>query len=206
MSQIPQVLCAFYILSKAFSVEAYLLSDFQILPESKRIYDGKVISLRIDKIQLSSGDVFEREVIEHPGAVAMLPFLDDGRLLLIKQYRHPVGEVLFEIPAGTLHKNEDPKDCARRELIEETGYEAGKLEELISCFLAPGYSSEKIHLFHASDLRRVGESPDIDEMIELYPISIEKVQEMIKTGEITDAKTISGISYLLLMRDFKAKC
>ncbi|WP_455280555.1 NUDIX hydrolase [[Eubacterium] cellulosolvens] len=179
------------------------MSDFQILPGSKRIYDGKVISLRIDKIQLSSGEVFEREVIEHPGAVAMLPFLDDGRLLLIKQYRHPVNEVLLEIPAGTLHKNEDPKDCARRELIEETGYEAGKIEELISCFLAPGYSSEKIHLFHASELRRVGDSPDIDEMIELYPISIEKAQNMIKTGEITDAKTISGISYLLLMSNFK---
>lgn len=180
------------------------MSDFKILPGSKKIYDGKVISLRIDKIQLSSGDVFEREVIEHPGAVAMLPFLDDGRLLLIKQYRHPVGEVLLEIPAGTLHKNEDPKDCARRELIEETGYEAGKIEALISCFLAPGYSSEKIHLFHASELRRVGDSPDIDEMIELYPISIEKVQDMIKTGEITDAKTISGISYLLLMGNFKS--
>jgi ADP-ribose pyrophosphatase len=179
------------------------LSEFKILPGSKKIYEGKVISLRIDKIQLSSGDIFEREVIEHPGAVAMLPFLDDGRLLLIKQYRHPVGEVLLEIPAGTLHKNENPKDCARRELIEETGYEAGKIEELISCFLAPGYSSEKIHLFHASELRKVGDSPDIDEMIELYPTAIEKVQDMIMTGEITDAKTISGISYLLLMSKSK---
>ena len=180
------------------------MSDFQILPDSKRIYNGKVISLRIDKIQLSSGDIFEREVIEHPGAVAMLPFLNDGRLLLIKQYRHPVGEELLEIPAGTLHKNEDPKDCARRELIEETGYEAGKLEKLISCFLAPGYSSEKIHLFYASDLKKVGDSPDIDEMIELCPITVDKVREMIKTGEISDAKTISGISYLLLMRNFKS--
>lgn len=180
------------------------MSDFQILPSSKTIYSGKVISLRIDKIQLSSGDVFEREVIEHPGAVAMLPFLDDGRLLLIKQYRHPVGEELLEIPAGTLHKNEDPKDCARRELVEETGYEAGRLEELISCFLAPGYSSEKIHLFYASELKKVGDNPDIDEMIELCPITFDKVREMIKTGEISDAKTISGISYLLLMKNFKS--
>ena len=179
------------------------MSEFKILPRSKKIYDGKVISLRIDKIQLSSGDVFEREVIEHPGAVAMLPFLDDGRLLLIKQYRHPVGEVLLEIPAGTLHKNEDPKDCARRELIEETGYEAGKIKELIRCFLAPGYSSEKIHLFYASELRKVGDSPDIDEMIELCPTPIDRVQDMIINGEITDAKTISGISYLLLIRKSK---
>jgi len=174
------------------------LSEFGVLVDSRRIYDGRVIGLRVDRIRLPSGDVFEREVVEHRGAVAMLPLLDDGRLLLIRQYRHPVGKVLLEIPAGTLSDGETPEECARRELIEETGYDAETIKELFSCFLAPGYSSEKIHLFLASKLKRVGSSPEVDEFIQLEPTELEDAEAMIKRGEIMDAKTISGISYFLL--------
>jgi len=179
------------------------LSSLGILVESRRVYDGKVVSLRVDRFQLPGGRFFDREVVEHRGAVAMLPLLDDGRLLLIRQYRHPVGKVLLEIPAGTLDKDEDPEDCARRELVEETGYEADVMEELFSCFLAPGYSSEKIRIFLASKLEKVNPKPEIDELIELQPVEIEEAEAMIMKGEIVDAKTISGIAYLLLRRGSK---
>jgi ADP-ribose pyrophosphatase len=183
-----------------FSVGVLSLSEFGVLIDSRRIYDGRVIGLRVDRIQLPSGEVFDREVVEHRGAVAMLPLLDDGRLLLIRQYRHPVGKILLEIPAGTLSEGETPQDCARRELVEETGYTADCLEELFSCFLAPGYSNEKIYLFLASRLRKVGDNPEIDEFIQLEPTSLEDAETMIKRGEILDAKTISVISYFLLTR------
>jgi len=176
------------------------LSAFGVLVDSRRVYDGKVISLRVDRFQSPSGGIFEHEVIEHPGAVAMLPLLDDGRLLLIRQYRHLVGKVLLEIPAGTLDEDEDPEECARRELVEETGYDAEVMEELLSCFLSPGYSSEKIHIFLASKLRRVNHRPEVDELIELEPVQVVKAEVMMRNGEIMDAKTISGIAYFLLTR------
>jgi ADP-ribose pyrophosphatase len=176
------------------------LDDSAVLIGSKRIYEGKVISLRIDDFRSPGGSTFKREVVEHPGAVAILPFLDDGRLLLIRQYRHAAGKVLLEIPAGTLDEDEEPENCARRELVEETGYEAQVMDEVLSCFLAPGYSSERIHLFLASGLRMVGSKHEIDESIELEPTDIERVEVMINSGEIIDAKTIAGIAYYLLTK------
>lgn len=179
------------------------LSDFGVPVDSRRIYSGRILGLRVDSVRLSGERVFRREVVEHPGAVAMLPFLDDGKVLLIRQFRYAVGEVLLEIPAGTLEKGEDPLECARRELIEETGYEAGVLELLFSCFLAPGYSTERIHIFVASKLRKVGSRPEIDEAIELEPADLQTAEVMIDDGRIVDAKTISAISYYLLSRSLK---
>ena len=179
------------------------MSDFGVPVDSRRIYSGRILGLRVDSVRLSGESVFRREVVEHPGAVAMLPFLDDGRVLLIRQFRYAVGEFLLEIPAGTLEKGEDPLECARRELIEETGYEAGVLELLFSCFLAPGYSTERIHIFVASKLRKVGSRPEIDEEIELEPADLQTAEVMISDGRIVDAKTISAISYYLLSRSLK---
>lgn len=179
------------------------LSDFGVPVDSRRIYSGRILGLRVDSVRLSGERVFRREVVEHPGAVAVLPFLDDGKVLLIRQFRYAVGEVLLEIPAGTLEKGEDPPECARRELIEETGYEAGVLELLFSCFLAPGYSTERIHIFVASKLRKVGSRPEIDEEIELEPADLQTAEVMIGDGRIVDAKTISAISYYLLSRSLK---
>ncbi len=176
------------------------MDDFGVLVGSRRIYDGKVISLRIDNFRSPSGSVFEREVVEHPGAVAILPFLDNGQLLLIRQYRHAAGKVLLEIPAGTLDDREKPEDCARRELVEETGYEAQVMKEVLSCFLAPGYSSEKIHIFLASKLRMVGSRHEIDESIEIEPTDVKRAEAMINNGEIIDAKTIAGIAFFLLTK------
>ncbi|MBS7650851.1 NUDIX hydrolase [Candidatus Bathyarchaeota archaeon] len=170
------------------------------LVSSTRIYDGKIINLRVDQIKLPDGSLHQREIVEHPGAVAILPVLDDGRILLIRQYRHAVGKILLEIPAGTLAKDEDPKECARRELLEETGYMAESITELFSCYLAPGYSSERIHIYQASGLRMVGSRRDADEYIELEPVTVDEVEAMIRNRQIQDAKTIAGVTFYLWRR------
>ncbi|MEM3088229.1 MAG: NUDIX hydrolase, partial [Candidatus Bathyarchaeia archaeon] len=100
---------------------------------SRRIYDGKVINLRVDTVKLPNGRTTIREVVEHPGAVAIVPFLKTDVILMIRQYRHPTGEVLLEIPAGTLKKDEKPEDCAIRELIEETGYKPSEIRKMLEC-------------------------------------------------------------------------
>jgi len=161
------------------------------------VYEGKLINLRKDKNKI--GDrIFSREVVEHPGAVAIVPLLNDKTILMIKQYRHPAGEFLFEIPAGTLEKNESAEKCAYRELIEETGYRAEKLKKLTSCYLTPGYSDEFIQIFLASDLKKTRQKLEDDEFIEVLFLSIKEVKEKIKNGSIKDAKTIAGILYLFL--------
>ncbi|MEM2107607.1 MAG: NUDIX hydrolase [Candidatus Bathyarchaeia archaeon] len=170
------------------------------LVSSTRIYDGKMINLRVDQVKLPDGSLHQREIVEHPGAVAILPVLDDGRILLIRQYRHAVGKILLEIPAGTLRKDEDPKECARRELLEETGYMAEYIIELFSCYLAPGYSSERIHIYQASKLRMVGSRRDADEYIELEPVTVDEVEAMIRNRQIQDAKTIAGVTFYLWRR------
>jgi ADP-ribose pyrophosphatase len=161
------------------------------------VYEGKLINLRRDNTEI--GDrIFTREVVEHPGAVAIIPLLNNGKILMIKQYRHPVGEFLFEIPAGTLEKNESAEECAYRELIEETGHKAERLIKMVSCYLAPGYSDELIHIFLASDIEKTKPKLEDDECIEVITFSLKEIKEKIKNGSIKDAKTIAGISYLLL--------
>ncbi len=161
------------------------------------IYKGKLINLRRDQIEIRDG-IFTREVVEHPGAVAIIPLLNNEKILMIKQYRHSVGEFLLEIPAGTLEKNESIEECAYRELIEETGYKAERLIKIISYYLAPGYSDEFMHIFLASDLEKTKSKLEDDECIEVITLALKEVKEKIKNGSIKDAKTIAGMSYLLL--------
>jgi len=165
---------------------------------STRTFKGHLISVRVDRVRLADGSEARREVVEHPGAVAILPILDDGRVILERQFRQPAGEVLWEIPAGTLHEGEDPQDCARRELAEETGYRPDILEPLASVYLAPGYSTEVIHLFVARGLQPVGQRTDVDERVRTVILDFDRVLEMIATGEIRDAKTVCAV---LLARD-----
>jgi ADP-ribose pyrophosphatase len=157
---------------------------------STRAFKGHLISVRVDRVRLADGSEARREVVEHPGAVAVLPMLDDGRVILERQFRQPTREVLWEIPAGTLTPGESAQDCARRELAEETGYSPETLELLASVYLAPGYSSEMIHLFVARGLREVGANRDHDERIQPVVIEFERVLAMISGGEIKDAKTV----------------
>ena len=160
---------------------------------SEPIYDGKVVNLRVDTIELPSGNVTKREIIEHGGAVCIIPMLPDGRIGMIKQWRSAVQEFLWELPAGGLEPGEEPKDCAGRELIEEIGYEAGKLTLIFQCYLAPGYSSEMMYGYLGEDLEEVGAQPEEDETIDLVPMSLDELLPLIDSGEIRDSKTVCGL-------------
>jgi len=160
---------------------------------SRLLHEGRNFDFLIDEVELPNGHVTQRDIVRHPGAVAIVPLLDDGRVALIRQYRYATGKTLLEIPAGTLEKEEPPLECAVRELREETGYEAEEIEPLLSCFMVPGYSDEVLHFFVARGLKAVGDSPEIDEEITLETHSLEEVRRMIEANVIEDAKTIVGI-------------
>ena len=168
--------------------------------ESKCMFKGKLVNLRVDTVELPDGKTSTREVVEHRGAVAIVPMLDHEKIVLVRQYRQPAGAVLLEIPAGTLGKGEDPAECARRELAEEIGYFPEKLTEMFHSYLAPGYSTEMLHTFLAEDLRQAEEKRDADEFIEIVIVNLRDAVQMILDGEIVDAKSICGI--LLASRMF----
>lgn len=160
---------------------------------SKRVYEGRIINLRVDTVALPDGRTGTREVVEYDGAVAIVPVNEKGELLLVRQYRHAVGKTLLEIPAGKLEPEEDPAASARRELLEETGCEAKHLTKLVSFYSTPGFTTEKLHLFLATGLTLKEQNLDDDEFIDVATIPYERALEMIWTGEICDAKSITGI-------------
>jgi ADP-ribose pyrophosphatase len=160
---------------------------------SEYIYRGRIVTLRIDTITTEDGRTIKREVVEHHGAVAIVPRLDPETILLIRQYRQAVGESLLEIPAGTLEDGENAEACAARELEEEIGYRPGRLRRMFSQYLAPGYSSEVLHAYVADDLARTKTSPEEDEEIEVVPVRAADVERMILSGEIKDAKSIAAL-------------
>jgi ADP-ribose pyrophosphatase len=160
-------------------------------------YKGRLLGLKIFDVKLPTGKVARREVVEHPGAVAIVPLLGGDRVALVTQFRLAAGRELLEIPAGTLRPGEDPIECAKRELIEETGYEAGELEPLAEFFLAPGYSTELMRLYLARALRAVGQRPDEDERIRVVEMGISDAWGLVERGLIIDAKTIVGLALAL---------
>ncbi|MGQ9514219.1 MAG: NUDIX hydrolase [Thermoproteota archaeon] len=164
--------------------------------DSKTIYRGELLNLRIDTFRLHAKKVI-REIVEHPGAVAVLPLLRSNVILLVKQYREAAGEVLLEIPAGTLRSGEGAKECAERELAEETGYVCGEIRKMFSCYLAPGYSSELINIFLAKKLVAGRASPEPDEEIRVVPVTFGEAKRMIRQENIRDAKTIAAILWFL---------
>ncbi len=163
--------------------------------ETETIYSGKVIEVVKDVEKLPNGKIVVREIVRHPGAVAMVPLLGDY-IIMVRQFRKACDRVLLEIPAGTLRGGEEPEECARRELIEETGYAAGRLERMFHCFLAPGYSSEIVHVYLATDLSQTEQHVEEDEFIDVVKIDLATALQMIGRNEIEDAKSISGILYL----------
>jgi len=170
------------------------------LIESQTLYRGRVVTLRIDTVRLPSGRTARREIVEHRGAVAIVPMLDEDTVLLIRQYRQAVGEVLLEIPAGTLEPDEPPDTCAQRELEEETGYQSHQIRKLFSQYLAPGYSQEVLHVYLAEELTRTRPQLDEDELVELVPTPIDQIAEMILQGTIKDSKTIAGLLMTLRLK------
>ena len=163
------------------------------MSKSKHVFTGKVLTLNIDTVTLPNGFTVDLEIVRHPGAAAVVPLKDNGTVMLIKQFRHAAGGFIYEIPAGKLHPGEDPMHCAARELEEEIGYVAGRLELLTSILTAPGFTDEVIHIYKATGMTAGRQQLDRDEVLEVLEISLEEAIKMIKAGTIRDAKTIVGL-------------
>jgi len=163
------------------------------MSKSKHIFTGKVLTINIDTVTLPNGFTVDLEIVRHPGAAAVVPLKDNGTVVLIKQFRHAAGGFIYEIPAGKLHPGEDPMHCAARELEEEIGYVAGRLELLTSILTAPGFTDEVIHIYKATGMTAGRQQLDRDEVLEVLEISLEEAIKMIKAGTIRDAKTIVGL-------------
>ena len=163
------------------------------LNETKTIHKGKVFTLALDNVTLPNGVTTVIDIIRHPGASAIVPMLNKTTVLLVKQYRYAAGGFIWEIPAGTLNPEESPLECAKRELIEETGYSADKLEKLTEIVPVPGYSDERIHLYLATGLVKAVQNLDKDEILNVHEINMDDALKMIAKGEIIDSKTISGL-------------
>lgn len=160
---------------------------------SETVFDGRLVRVRVDRVELPSGRIGTREVVEHPGAVAILPVMNDGRLVLVRQFRYAVGRELLEAPAGTREPGEDPRDTAIRELREEVGLEADSVEPLVRFLISPGWCNEELIAYRATGLRDVGAEPELDEEIEIVRVTPDEVPGLIASGEIGDAKTITSI-------------
>lgn len=165
---------------------------------TKNIYHGKIITVNIDTVMLPNGLTVDLEMVRHPGAAAVVPLKEDGTVILIRQFRHAAGGFIYEIPAGKLHPGEDPKACAARELEEEIGYKAGKLELLSSIFTAPGFTDEVIHIYQATAMTRGRQHLDRDEVLEVVEIPLQEAIDMIRVGTIRDAKTMVGLQSVFI--------
>jgi ADP-ribose pyrophosphatase len=164
------------------------------------VYTGKVVHLDIDQVRFPNGTIGELELFRHSGASAVVPFLsdptgDDPQILLVRQYRYAAGGYLYEIPAGRLDPDEDPRDCAERELREETGCGAQRIERLTTIWPTPGFCDERIHIFMAVGLTRGDTSHEADEFMESETMPLSRALEMIERGEIADGKTVIGILF-----------
>ncbi|KGG81405.1 ADP-ribose pyrophosphatase [Caloranaerobacter azorensis H53214] len=161
--------------------------------KTERIYEGKILNLRIDTVELPDKKYSKREIVEHPGAVAIIAITDENELVLVKQFRKAVEKILLEIPAGKLEVGEEPEECARRELLEETGFTAKEMKYLYEFYTSPGFCNEKMYLFLAKGLIKGESNPDNDEYIEVHTKKVDELYDMVINGEILDSKTIIGI-------------
>lgn len=166
---------------------------FERTLKKKRIYKGRIVGLREDTVKLVNGVISKREIVEHPGAVAVIAITKDNKMVLVRQFRKPAGGVLLEIPAGLVHKGESDIEGARRELAEESGYKAGKIRRIFVGYSSPGYSTELMKFFVATDLKKSAQSCDIDEIINVKLYPIKECMKMLRTGKIKDNKTAIGV-------------
>ncbi|MEE8360182.1 MAG: NUDIX hydrolase [Candidatus Omnitrophota bacterium] len=160
----------------------------------KKIFGGKLINLYFEKRRLPNSYVASLEIVRHPGAVLIVPFIKRDEIVLIKQYRPVINSYIWELPAGTLHKNENPLSCAKRELVEEIGYVTKRWKRLGYIYPAPGYTTEKILIFEARGLRKVERKIEKDEIISPEIFSKREIIRLLRSGKIVDAKTISALS------------
>ncbi len=175
--------------------------NFEIV-ESEIIFRGKVFEIQVDKIKYDSGNTAPREVVLHNGGAVVLAKTESGKIILIKQFRYPFKEELWELPAGKLEKGEDPLVCAGRELKEETGYSAKRITKLGSIFTSPGFCREELHIFYAEGLTEGNHAREEgEEGMTVHEFSPEEITQMIMKGEIKDSKTIAGMFYYLNRND-----
>ena len=160
---------------------------------SERPFEGQRFAVRVDRVRQANGRETVREVVEHGPAMAAVPLLPDGRVILVRQWRHPAQRELLEIPAGMMDPGETPEECVSRELAEEIGYQPGRVRKLFSVYLAPGYSEEMIHIFLAEDLTPHKLPADDDENIETVIVPLAEAVTMCREGQIQDAKSVAGL-------------
>ena len=177
--------------------------DKPILPHQiRKIYEGRVFTVQVESITLPRGHLLDVDVVRHPGSVVIVPVTDDGRVMLVRQYRHAVGRWMWELPAGSLKRGEDAERAAARECHEEVGLVPTRVERLGSFFPTPGYCDEEMIFFRAAGLRVPGPSderaqPDEDEDIESKSFAVDEIRRHIAIGEIIDLKTVAGIALLM---------
>ncbi|MFD2371856.1 NUDIX domain-containing protein [Brevibacillus sp. GCM10020057] len=160
---------------------------------SQSIYDGRIIKVKVDEVQLPNGKTAKREIVHHQGAVAVMPITDDGKLVAVRQFRKPLERTIVEIPAGKLEPGEEPLSCAIRELEEETGYVAKKMELLSSFYTSPGFADELLHVYVATGLTKGESRPDEDEFVDVLELTLAEARELHRSGEIRDAKTVVAL-------------
>ena len=167
--------------------------NYSIL-KSEIIYNGKVFNTKVDQIEYNSGNKSVREVAEHPGGAVIVPVTSEGKIIMVTQHRYPVDKTLLELPAGKLDKNENPFHCAARELEEETGYKSDNIKEIGTIFTSPGYSTEKLWIYLAKDLKPGNHNREEGEFgMKVFEYTLKEINEKIYNGEIVDGKTICGI-------------
>lgn len=176
-----------------------MTDEFQHLRErgltQEIVYKGSMLKIRVDTVALPNGEIAQREIVEHPGAVAMIPITEDGQVVMVRQFRYPIGQFTLEIPAGKLEFGESPEDTLARELAEETGLKANNVQHLGEIYSAPGFTNERLSIYLVRELSPMvlTEKADTEEFLEPVKLPFEQLLEMIEKGEIQDAKTIIGL-------------
>ncbi|WP_103105325.1 NUDIX domain-containing protein [Brevibacillus reuszeri] len=160
---------------------------------SQSIYDGRIIKVKVDEVLLPNGNTAKREIVNHQGAVAVLPLTDDGKMVVVRQFRKPLECTIVEIPAGKLEIGEEPLTCAKRELEEETGYVAKNYSLLSSFYTSPGFADELLYVYVATELTKGESRPDEDEFVDVLELTLEEAHELHRAGEIRDAKTVVAL-------------
>lgn len=156
-------------------------------------FKGRILNVSVKKVRLPNGYVTNIEIVKHPGAVLVAPLLSKNKIIMLRQFRPVINAYIYELPAGTLEKNESPVTCAKREIIEETGYKSNKLKKLGAIIPVPGYSTEKIFIFKAEGLKETKRLTQPDEVIDTLIMTKQEVKRLFKLGKIVDAKTISAL-------------